>query len=63
MYSLHGFEPLIRPDSGEVCQSLMVVSYCMPGSAQAHDASEICRMMSRASLCSMTSPVVTARTG
>ena len=33
MYSLHGLEALIRPDSGVVCQSLMVVSYCMPGSA------------------------------
>jgi hypothetical protein len=26
MYSLHGFEPLIRPLCGEVCQSLIVVS-------------------------------------
>ena len=26
MYSEHGFEPLIRPPSGQVCHSLMVVS-------------------------------------
>ena len=27
MYSLHGLDALIRPDSGQVCQSLIVVSY------------------------------------
>ena len=32
MYSEHGFEAVIRPVSGLVCQSLMVSSYCMPGS-------------------------------
>src|SRR6476646_9411839 len=32
MYSLHGFDALIRPDSGLVCQSLMVSSYRIPGS-------------------------------
>src|SRR6478735_5540360 len=26
MYSLHGFEPLMRPDSGQVCQALMMSS-------------------------------------
>ena len=35
MYSEHGLEALMRPDSGQVCQSLMVVSNWMPGSAQA----------------------------
>ncbi len=27
MYSEHGFEALIRPDSGQVCQRLMIESY------------------------------------
>src|SRR4028118_654169 len=36
MYSLHGFEAVMRPDSGVVCQSLMVSSYWMPGSAHSH---------------------------
>ena len=31
MYSEHGLEALIRPDSGQVCQSLIVVSYWTPG--------------------------------
>ena len=35
MYSLHGLDPLIRPPSGQVCHSLMVVSNWIPGSAQA----------------------------
>src|SRR6476469_2181671 len=35
MYSLHGLDAVIRPDSGEVCQWLMTSSYWMPGSAQA----------------------------
>jgi hypothetical protein len=34
MYSLHGFDALIRPEFGLVCQRLIVVSYCTPGSAQ-----------------------------
>ena len=38
MYSLHGLDALIRPDSGQVCQSLMVSSYWMPGSAQSQAA-------------------------
>src|SRR4029434_10312661 len=38
MYSEHGFEALIRPSSVQVCHSLMVVSYCTPGSAHAHAA-------------------------
>ncbi len=33
MYSEHGLEALIRPEFGQVCHSLMVVSYWMPGSA------------------------------
>ena len=58
MYSLHGFEPLIRPDSGQVCQALMVSSYWMPGSAQAQAASAILRKSDLASTSSMTSPVM-----
>src|SRR5262245_20421086 len=41
MYSEHGFEALMRPDSGQVCQSLIVVSNCRPGSAECHAASAI----------------------
>ena len=48
MYSLHGFDALIRPLLGEVCQRLIVVSYCTPGSAQRHAASAISRISSRA---------------
>src|SRR3954471_1136323 len=47
-YSLHGLDALIRPEFGQVCHSLMVVSYCTPGSAQRHAASAISRMSSRA---------------
>ncbi len=39
MYSEHGLEALMRPDSGQVCQSLIVVSYCTPGSAECQAAS------------------------
>src|SRR6476659_4046743 len=40
MYSEQGFEALIRPEFGQVCQRLMVESYCTPGSphCQAHSA-------------------------
>ena len=38
MYSLHGLDAVIRPDSGQVCQSLMVSSYWMPGSAHSQAA-------------------------
>src|SRR5215510_7601346 len=41
MYSEHGFEALMRPDSGQVCHSLMVVSNCTPGSAEAQAAAPI----------------------
>src|SRR5215210_2279875 len=39
MYSLHGLDAVMRPDSGQVCQSLIVSSYCMPGSAHCQAAS------------------------
>src|SRR5690625_2751776 len=32
MYSEHGLEAVMRPCSGVVCQSLIVLSYCRPGS-------------------------------
>src|SRR5207244_10530021 len=43
MYSLHGFEALIRPDAFDVCQSFTVVSNCNPGSPHCHAASATCR--------------------
>src|SRR5688572_24362622 len=48
MYSLHGLDALMRPDTGHVCQSLIVVSYCTPGSAQRQAARQICVHRSRA---------------
>jgi hypothetical protein len=48
MYSEHGLLALMRAVFGQVCQSLTVVSNCMPGSPQIHVASAICRMRSRA---------------
>src|SRR4051794_37193809 len=63
MYSEHGFDALMRPEFGQVCQSLIVVSYCTPGSAHCHAASEIWRSRSRASTDFMTrsSPVSGSR--
>src|SRR4051812_7722955 len=61
MYSEQGFDAVIRPVSGLVCQSLMVSSYCRPGSAHSHAATAILRNSSRASISSMTSPVLRAR--
>ena len=61
MYSEHGLDAVIRPVSGLVCQSLIVSSYWMPGSAHSHAASAILPNSSRASTVSMTSPVLRAR--
>src|SRR5688500_3293859 len=60
MYSEHGFDALMRPDTGHVCQSLIVVSYWTPGSAQRHAASAISLSSSRASTRSITSPPLRA---
>src|ERR671936_2634311 len=60
MYSEHGFEALMRDVFGSVCQELIVVSYCTPGSAQRHAASAICRRSARASFVSTTVPSVRA---
>src|SRR3569623_661 len=48
MYSEHGFEALIRPEVGQVCQRLIVVSYCTPGSPQYQAPSAILASTSRA---------------
>src|ERR1035437_3322721 len=48
MYSLHGFDALMRAVFLLVCQRLMVVSYCMPGSPHCHVASAILCIRSRA---------------
>src|ERR671919_155751 len=60
MYSEHGFDALIRPEFGHVCHSLIVVSYCTPGSAQRHAASAIWFRTSRAFTRSITDPSVRA---
>src|SRR3954447_25657164 len=60
MYSLHGFDALMRPVFDAVCQRFTVVSYCMPGSAHSHADCEICRIRSRAGRLFIVSPVVTA---
>ena len=59
MYSLHGFEALIRPEAGQVCQVLIVVSNCIPGSPQACAASAIIFSRSRARYSLATSPLRT----
>src|SRR5512145_1933254 len=41
MYSEQGLLALMRPSFGQVCHSLIVVSNCNPGSAEAHAAYEI----------------------
>src|SRR4051812_17332413 len=61
MYSEHGFDAVIRPDSGQVCQSLMTPSYWMPGSAHSQAAWAIVRNSFFADTFSMTSPVIRAR--
>src|SRR4051795_12244867 len=56
MYSEHGLDAVIRPVSGLVCQSLMVSSYCRPGSAHSHAAVAISRNSFLASIRSISSP-------
>ena len=48
MYSEQGLDALMRPVFLQVCQRLMVVSYCMPGSPHCQVASAILCMRSRA---------------
>src|ERR1044071_6986340 len=59
MYSEHGLLALMRSVFGHVCQSLTVVSNCMPGSPQIHVPLAIIRITSRALWLSITWPVVT----
>ena len=61
MYSEHGFEALMRPEFGDVCHWLIVVSYWTPGSAQRHAARAIFIISSRAGIGSpIGSPVARA---
>src|SRR3954468_12652217 len=57
MYSEHGLDALMRPEFGEVCHWLIVVSYWTPGSAQRQAASAIWRMSSRAGTVPTRSPL------
>src|SRR5215470_13462853 len=59
MYSEHGFDALMRDVLMHGCQSLIVVSYCMPGSPQTHAASAILRINWRARWVSTVLPLVT----
>src|SRR5918997_527429 len=61
MYSEHGLDAVIQAVSGLVCQSLMVSSYWMPGSAHSQAALAILPNSSRASTVSITRPSVRAR--
>src|SRR3954470_9112089 len=61
MYSEHGLDALIRPVSGLVCQSLIVSSYWMPGSAHSQAAWVTLRKRLFASTVSMTEPSWRAR--
>src|SRR3989344_4788367 len=58
MYSLHGFEALMREVLGQVCHLFIVVSNCSPGSPQIHADSETCLIKSRALQVSPGAPVV-----
>ena len=58
MYSEHGLEAMISPSARQVCQSLMVVWYWMPGSAEAQAAKPTLSQRSRAFTVSATLPVM-----
>ena len=59
-YSEHGLEALILPPIGDVCHSLIVVSYWTPGSAHLHAASAILFQRSLALTVFITEPSVLA---
>src|SRR3954464_1559642 len=61
MYSEHGLDALIRPEFGDVCHWLIVVSYWTPGSAQRQAASAIPRISSRAGTVATGSPLTRPR--
>src|ERR1700749_1120834 len=58
MYSERGFDALIRDVLMHGCQSLIVVSYWMPGAPQIHAASAILRISVRALWASSLRPSV-----
>src|SRR5829696_1124741 len=60
MYSLHGFDALMRPVFGHVCHALIVVSYWTPGSAHSHAAAAMSRSSLPASTLATTVPSVRA---
>src|SRR4051794_40173004 len=61
MYSEHGLDAVMRPVSGLVCQSLIVSSYCRPGSAHSHAALAISVNSFLASMLSIVSPFIRPR--
>src|SRR5216684_581227 len=61
IYSLQGFEALMRAVFLQVCQRFTVVSYCMPGSPQCQVESAIFKSRSRARSLSLGCPSVTLR--
>ncbi len=61
MYSLHGLLAWIGAVWEQVCQSLIVVSYCMPGSPHSQVERAIRSIRSRAFRVSSGRPSVTAR--
>src|ERR1700741_1992906 len=61
MYSLHGFEALIRAVFLHVCQRFTVVSYCIPGSPQCQVESATFASKSRARSFSFGWPSVMLR--
>ncbi len=58
MYSEQGLLALILAEFGQVCQSLMVVSNCMPGSPHCQAASAMCFIRSRAFMVSQGWPEI-----
>src|ERR1700734_3241655 len=61
IYSEHGLEALMRSVAFDVCQRLIVVSYCMPGSPHCHADSAMAFIMSRARYLSAGLPSLTLR--
>src|SRR4026207_1290827 len=59
IYSEHGLEALIGAVFFDVCQRLIVVSYCIPGSPQMKADSAIMCMRSRALYVSTVVPLTT----
>src|SRR6185437_1163042 len=58
IYSEQGFDALMRAVFFDVCQRLIVVSYCMPGSPHCQVDSEMLRSKSRARSFSFGCPSV-----